>query len=94
VSVRVIHFTAPWCAPCKPVARALAEVAPAYPGVSFDAVDLDERPEEGARYGVLALPTVVIERDGEIAARLEGARKRRDYERALAEVVPAAELGG
>ncbi len=65
-----------------------------YPRVAFDVVDLDERPEEGVRYGVLALPTVVIERDGEIATRLEGARRRVDYERALAEVVPAAELDG
>jgi thiol-disulfide isomerase/thioredoxin len=94
VSVRVIQFTAPWCAPCKPVGRALAEVAPAYPGVVFDVVDLDEQPDEGVRYGVLVLPTVVIERDGEVAARLEGARKRVDYERALAKVVPAGELGG
>ncbi len=90
----MIQFTARWCAPCQPVARALAEVAPTYPGVAFDVVDLDEQPEEGARYGVLALPTVVIERDGEVAARLEGARRRVDYERALAEVVPAAELDG
>ena len=94
MTVRVIQFTAPWCAPCRPVARALAEIAPAYPDVAFDVVDLDEQPDEGARYGVLALPTVVIERDGEIAARLEGARRRGDYEQALAKVVPAGELGG
>lgn len=91
MSARVIQFTAPWCEPCRPVARILAELAPRYPSVAFESVDLDERPDEGARYGVLALPTVVVERDGEIVRRLDGARPRRDYEQALREVVPARE---
>jgi thiol-disulfide isomerase/thioredoxin len=85
--IRVVHYTAPWCAPCKAVARALAELAPAYPQVEFAEVDIDAEPTAD----VLALPTVVVLRDGEIVARIEGARRRRDYERALAEVLPAAE---
>lgn len=85
--IRLVHYTAPWCAPCKAVARTLAELAPAYPQVDFAEVDIDVEPTAD----VLALPTVVVLRDKEIVARLEGARRRRDYERALAEVVPAAE---
>jgi hypothetical protein len=37
------------------------------------------------------LPTVLVFRDDEVVGRLEGARRRKDYERALAEVVEAAE---
>jgi thiol-disulfide isomerase/thioredoxin len=85
--IRVVHFTAPWCAPCKAVTRALGELAPAYPQVEFSEVDVDAEPTSD----VLALPTVLVLRDGEVVARLEGARRRRDYERALAEVLPAAE---
>lgn len=85
--IRVVHFTAPWCAPCKAVARALAELAPAYPDVAFEEVDVDAEPTTG----ILALPTVHIVRDGEVLVRLEGARRPADYERALAEVVPAPE---
>jgi thioredoxin-like negative regulator of GroEL len=69
------------------VARALGELAPAYPQVEFSEVDVDAEPTPD----VLALPTVLVLRDGEVVARLEGARRRRDYERALAEVLPAAE---
>lgn len=85
--IRVVHFTAPWCGPCKSVARSLAELAPAYPEVEFAEVDVDAEPTAE----VLALPTVLIFREDEVVARLEGARRLRDYERALAEVVPAAE---
>lgn len=89
--IRVVQFTAPWCGPCVPVARALAELAPSYPGVEFAEVDVDADSEEAIRHGVLVLPTVLVLRGDEVVARLEGARRKRDYERALAEVVPAAE---
>jgi thioredoxin len=88
--IEVLQFTAPWCGPCKPVEALLAELAPRYPEVRFSKVDVDAEPETGMRFGVLALPTVVILRDDEPVAIIDGARKRADYERALAEVVPPA----
>jgi thioredoxin len=89
--IRVVQFTAPWCGPCKPVARTLAELAPAYPAVEFSEIDVDADFEAGVRHDVLMLPTVIVFRDGEVMARLEGARRKKDYERALAEVVEAGE---
>jgi thioredoxin 1 len=89
--IRVVQFTAPWCGPCKPVARTLAELARAYPGVEFSEIDVDADFEAGVRYDVLMLPTVIVFRDDEVVTRLEGARRKKDYERALAEVIPAGE---
>ena len=89
--IRVVQFTAPWCGPCKPVARTLAELAPAYPQVEFSEVDVDADVEAGVRHDVLVLPTVIVFREEEVVARLDGARAKQDYERALREVVPAAE---
>jgi thioredoxin 1 len=89
--ISVVQFTAPWCGPCKPVARALAELAPSFPDVEFSEIDVDADVEAGVRHDVLVLPTVLVLRDGEVVARLDGARRRDDYERALREVVPAAE---
>ncbi|HET9674770.1 MAG TPA: thioredoxin family protein [Gaiellaceae bacterium] len=88
--IEVLMFTAPWCAPCKPVARALADLAPRFPSARFAEVDVDDEPETGMRFGVLTLPTVVILRDDEAVAVIDGARPRADYERALEEVLPAA----
>ena len=86
----VVHFTAPWCRPCGTVERILDNLAAAYAHADFVKVDVDAHPELGARFGVLALPTVVLVRDGGPVATIEGARRRETYERALAEVVPAA----
>ena len=91
--IEVVHFTARWCRPCVRVAAVLAELAGRHPAVRFAEVDLDARPEAAHRDAVLALPTVLLLRDGEIVARLDGAHRKTAYERALAEVVPAAELG-
>ena len=90
--IEVLQFTAPWCAPCKPVEAILRELEPRYPGVRFSQVDVDAEPETGMRFGVLTLPTVIVLRDDEPVAIVDGARKRVEYERLLAEVVPAAGL--
>jgi hypothetical protein len=47
--------------------------------------------EAGVRHDVLMLPTVLVFRGDDVVARLEGARRRKDYERALTEVVEAPE---
>jgi thioredoxin 1 len=83
--IRVVQFTAPWCGPCKPVAQALAELAPGFPGVEFSEIDVDADFEAGVRHQILVLPTVLVLRGDEVVARLEGARRKSDYERALAE---------
>jgi thioredoxin 1 len=89
--ISVVQFTAPWCGPCKPVARALAELAPSFPEVDFSEIDVDADVEAAVLHDVLVLPTVLLLRNGDVVARLDGARGRADYERALREVVPAAE---
>jgi thioredoxin 1 len=89
--IRVVQFTAPWCGPCKPVARALAELAPAFPQVEFSEVDVAADIDAGVHHDVLVLPTVIVFRGDEPVARLDGARRKKDYERTLREVVPAAE---
>ena len=89
--IRVVQFTAPWCGPCKPVARVLAELAPAYPKVEFSEVDVDADFGAGVQHDVLMLPTVLVFSGDEVVARLEGARRKKDYERALAEVVEPGE---
>ena len=55
----IVHFTAPWCAPCRaaePALRAAAERA----AVPFVQIDLDQRPEVAGAVGVRRLPTVAV----------------------------------
>jgi thioredoxin 1 len=79
-----VDFTAAWCAPCRTLAPhvdALAAEANVYK------VDVEATPEIAERYGVFALPTVLVFRDGVEARRLVGpspARFAREVREALA----------
>ncbi len=89
----VVDFWAPWCRPCDVIEPVLADLAARYAGVvEFARLDVDANPGAGARFGILALPTVIVFAGGDAVVKLLGARPRSDYERALREVIPAAEL--
>jgi thioredoxin 1 len=78
----VVDFWAPWCGPCKAVARILEELASDQAGrAEFVQLNVDEHPEVAARYSVLSLPTTVLFAGGEARATVVGARRRGHYER-------------
>lgn len=83
----VVDFWAPWCKPCEaiePHLRGLAEDR----GVRLVRMNVDENVAVPARFGVLALPTVILFADGETRATVFGARPRVHYERAFAPFLP------
>ena len=58
--------------------------------VEFARLNIDENPLTAARYDVLSIPTAILFDGGVPKATVIGARPRSHYERALAEVLPAA----
>jgi len=87
----VVDLWAPWCAPCRMVSPALERLARDLAGrIKLVKVNIDESPQLAQRFDVHAVPTLLILRKGQVAARQAGALPlpalRAWAERALTEV--------
>lgn len=72
--ITLIDFYADWCGPCKVMKPIFDKVAPDYEGkVEFKKVDVEEDIEQSSKFGIMSIPTFVILKDNEEAARKMGA---------------------
>ncbi len=70
----LVDLWAPWCGPCRQVSPALAQVAADLAGrIKLVKVNVDESPRLQQRFGVQAIPTLLVLRDGQVSARQTGA---------------------
>jgi thioredoxin 1 len=82
----LVDFWAPWCGPCRLVAPILQEIAAERDDLRIVKLNTDENMETAATYGILAIPTMVLFRNGQEAKRIQGAKPRKAVE---AELEPA-----
>ncbi len=69
----VVDFWAEWCGPCKQLAPSLDEIATEMADqVKVVKLNIDENPDAPGRYGVRAIPTLMLFKDGEPAATQVG----------------------
>jgi thioredoxin 1 len=70
----VVDFFAEWCGPCKAMAPALDLVAQEMKGkVKVVKLDVDRNPNVTMKYGIRAMPTLMIFKGGKVAAQHTGA---------------------
>jgi thioredoxin 1 len=79
----LVDFWAAWCGPCRVMHPVLAELAADRDDVRVVKLDTEENVETAARYGVLAMPTFLLFRNGAEVLRLVGSRPRRRLEAEL-----------
>ena len=69
----VVDCWAAWCAPCRAIAPIVDELAKEYSGkVVFGKLNVDENPETTQRFGVMAIPTLLVMKDGQEVDRVVG----------------------
>ena len=70
----VVDFWAEWCGPCRMIAPALEEISSLMGDkVKIVKLNVDESPKTASKYGVMSIPTLMIFKSGEVAARQVGA---------------------
>ena len=70
----LVDYWAEWCGPCKMIAPILDEIAGAYEGKQQVAkMNVDENREVPAKFGIRGIPTLMLFKDGQIAATKVGA---------------------
>jgi thioredoxin 1 len=70
----VVDFWAEWCGPCKMIAPALEEIAQDLGDrVTIAKLNIDENPTTPTKYGVRGIPTLMVFKDGAVAATKVGA---------------------
>jgi thioredoxin 1 len=77
----VVDFWAEWCGPCRMIAPALEEIAGSLGAkVKIVKLNVDENPHTAQKYGIMSIPTLMIFKNGEMAARQIGAAPKQKLE--------------
>ncbi len=76
--VVVVDFWATWCAPCRVQGPILDDLSKEMKKVKFGKLDVDKNRQIAMRYGIRAIPTLIIFKDGKVAEKVVGLHQKED----------------
>jgi thioredoxin 1 len=80
----LVDFWAEWCGPCKMLGPIIDELASEYDGrIKVGKVNIDEHQGVPSNYGIRAIPTLLVFKNGEVADQIVGLRTKRDLKASL-----------
>ncbi len=83
----LVDFWAEWCGPCKMIAPILDELAGEYDGkVRIGKVNIDDFQKLATDYGIRAIPTLLLFKEGQVVDQIVGMRSKRDFKLKLDKV--------
>ena len=73
----LVDFWAEWCAPCKMIGPVLEDVAAEMQGqITIAKVNVDDNPMVPSKYGIRSIPTLMLFKNGQLAATKVGALQK------------------
>lgn len=86
MAIKILDFSASWCFPCKLQTPIIEKLEGKFKDVGFEKIDIDADREKAMKYGIRAVPTIIIEKDGKEMNRFVGVTAEKDLVKALEKI--------